>query len=507
MTRRRRSLVFPIAAGVGALSIGSLAVYSCLVASTDGSGRDAAPASAPVTSEAASPRVVFEVHLPAFVIQLDDWAKSPTPENRRRLDEARDRLVSSAKLPIEVRGALAGLIDAAVGAAGAGEADADAAADTLTRSVGRLDDALARAGLDYWVDSDVLSSGGKRIVLMFSFEVKGVSQYRSGSRLLRARRLSRLDQLNWKYTLFGFTASGRRDAVVMVDKLDERLIASILPSLGTAAPPLPVDAGARGEAWVQPLSETARAIIAADLPAAVAAPTSDLVAPIIRRAELFSAIGERFLAERGVELAVQDTLTLPASWRDELEAIATEAQLLELSAIEKTLGSDASLHALEAAREPIARSVEMHEIQHQLDLDAELPMPAALEKLVGPIKSRRGVERSLAAHSRAELSAYLAELARSEVPRVVLVQLLGFAIDQGMWGSPESFAALVVFEQLGRALSLGADPVVADGKIDRAAVAAWFAKLETKTPEAVSAAARSLWARLFSRELAALERV
>jgi hypothetical protein len=133
-------------------------------------------------------------------------------------------------------------------------------------------------------------------------------------------------------------------------------------------------------------------------------------------------------------------------------------------------------------------------------------MPPRLEALVGPIEDA-GEARSGAVAARAELSAYLAELARDPLtPRVGLTLIARFLFDRRMAGTPECYAALVIVEGLADELGVhaghdGGPPLLADGAIDRHVAAQAFLALAALPPERLRAAARELWETLFAAPL------
>src|SRR4029079_9462073 len=96
----------------------------------------------------------------------------------------------------------------------------DPTADAMLAAAGALDDALAAAGLGYFVDGDVITDrDGRRMVIVYSFTVERVTLFSAGpldhANVVRALHVRRLDTLNWSHTLLGFTRPHLRHAVIL----------------------------------------------------------------------------------------------------------------------------------------------------------------------------------------------------------------------------------------------------------------------------------------------------
>jgi len=172
--------------------------------------------------------------------------------------------------------------------------------------------------------------------------------------------------------------------------------------------------------------------------------------------------------------------------------------------MDEEVADPALLDAYARLRDVLVDSVERHEAQHRLDYARPdpLPMPNALELLVGPADESE--ERRFASQARAELSAYLAEIARDQrTTRVNLTMLARFLFKRRLQGMVESYAA--VRDRGGprrRARRRAAASLVNGGNILRERAAPVFLALVDKTPEELRAAAARLWGRLFERGFA-----
>ncbi len=385
--------------------------------------------------------------------------------------------------------------------------------DALAQAVSALDDELAAAGIGYFADGDVVTEidSGRRYVLVYTFRVAWVSVFGAGPATVRALQLRRLDRLSWSHTLLGFTRPTLRSAAVLLDQLEEQVVTLIAPALAPGAPVPLFDPEAPHDASRAAVERRAGELVRAEYGAL---PGLDVDAAVRlgkllgKRRALFAS-WEPLLAARGLTLAAPGKLRLPPGLRASLAGVVPPDDLTELTWIDTALDDQTRADAFVALREALASSIERHEVQHRLDaLGPPQPMPRALEALVGPLDAG-GDDRSGAASAQAELSAYLAELARdARTPRVGLSLVARFLFDRRMHGAPESYAALVIVEGLADGLGVRVGtPLLTAGTIDRRAVAVVWEALVALPPERLREAARQLWERLFAAPLPELRLV
>lgn len=507
-----------IAAALVAAAIGAVS----LVRGTDGPGgaRPAATAEAaagvvfrgayerggvpaPLPGDAVIRRALGE-DVPDYLIALDrlrrsgDDAKILADVNAARA-RALGAGAAGALGPPATR-ALAALLDEARAASG----PAQGGDDHLAEATGALDDALAAMGAGYFVDGDVITDEtGHRMSILYTFEVQRVRVFTAGDRAVRALALRRLDHLNWTHTLLGFTRPHLRAALVLLDQLDEQVITTIGPALAPGAPASLFDPDApaadRAEAEAR-----AGDLIRAEIGAAKgvsAASAAALGEALGKRRAILDALEKR-AGERGMALSVPAHLRMPEGFAASLAPIATKAEIAALEDAARALSSKEMEAAFTAVRDAIAASVERHEVQHRLDAARELPMPAALSDIVGPLRAG-GRERRHAATARAELSAYLSEIARDpRTARVGLGQVARFLFDRRQHGIPECYAAIVILEGLADRLGVARpDPLVAAGKVDRRAASRLYLAIAAADPDRLRAAAKALWEKLFEAPL------
>lgn len=442
-----------------------------------------------------------------FTEALPDWlvALNRPGGGGAELDRLRAAVrTASAGRPFSAE--LDRVLEAAVAAIRAPDAHAERAADDFSTAAEALNDTLVASGLPYQLEPEINESHDSRRVLLFAFAIEHVTVYRSGAHTLRVLTLRRLDRLNWSFTLLGFTSPRRREALILAAQVEERLVDRLLPLLSETPPELYRLGTLESGPWRETIEALAANAVRREL--GTTPEMLRLGTLLARRRALFDA-WDAGLADRGIALASPAALLLPDAVPSELEGYVPGAELSELRNLELELGTPAITGAFATARSRLIGSIALHELQHRLDnLRGELPHPSVLEEFVGPLRDRKGEPRRFAARAGAELSAYLGAMARDQaLPQTSLAILLQFLLEESFWDTPESYAALVVLEELTRALAPdAAAPLVVDGAIDRAAAAAAYRALARHSSAALRDGARALWERLFGASLEPLER-
>ncbi len=482
----------------------------------------------PSAGEAALRRA-FAADAPGYFVALDRWASArrdgsgpaEVAEAERALDEARDRALAPDVRQALGEGAAPRLeaLLATARVAAAGDADAGSASDdAFFDALGALDDALAAAGLGYFVDGDILADRGgpRRLTLAYFFEVERVVVFASGERRVRALEIRRIDHLNWTHTLLGFTRPHLSQALVMLDAIDQQLSTYLVPGLGEGAAVDIQDADEEpAPPWAAAVRARAGEIVREEygaLPGLDREAATTLGRLAARRRALFAS-WQVEASKHGLTIQ-QPTRLLLATDAAALRPLVPHDQLEELVSVDRALGEPRLDRVYGVLRDALGASIARHEVQHRLDLATrgERPMPAALEELVGPAY-HDGKERTHALSARDELSAYLAELARDErTTRVNLGRLTRFLFDPRMAGTPECYAALVIVDGLEREVggarpSAGPAARIFRGKLDREAIAASYLALTQRPATELAAAAEKLWERLFDGPLPPLAEI
>jgi hypothetical protein len=392
---------------------------------------------------------------------------------------------------------------------------AHAANEPMMAATGAFDDELAAAGLGYFVDGDVITDlrTGHRLVIIYAFTVESVSLFTSNGATIRALDLRRLDHLNWSQSLLGFTRPHLREALVLLDQVDEQLVTYVLPGLGKGSRIELFDPDDTGvtPALRDAVEGRAGELVRAEYggaPGLDSARAERLGRLLTRRRELFESFEKRVSA-RGLTLRTPDKLRLDKDYDAALAGAVPQGELDELRSLDDEVGEKAFLDTYARLRDVLVDSVERHEAQHRIDYGRQepLPMPAPLEALVGP--AGEGESHRFASQTRAELSAYLGELSRDErTTKVNLTMISRFLFKKQMQGMAESYSAVVIFEGLAAELGVPhGGGLVTRGNIQRERAAEIYLALTALPEEALRGAAGRLWAKLFEGPLPELRPV
>lgn len=458
----------------------------------------------------ASTRALFEGTLPRFVIALDhdrlEREQGARTTRSATLIQAAEELIVEARAALgpELARQLATVVELSMALVGAVDVGVDVAFAQHAAALAALAEGLEAAGLGYFVDAEVLrAERGVPRVLMSTFTVEHVRVYRAGAasgatRTVRALRLRRLDHLAFERTVLGYTRRATRDAIVLDGPIEEHLVTEVFPALVEGAP-FALDPSH----VASPALQTAEARVGVALRGEVGRVLGDergaaVGALFVRRSELVDGLA-RELAGR-VRFARPDTYALDLEGYAAIEAQIPRATWHELESVEDALREREHQAPFAIVRGLVRDSVERHEAQHRLDFDEGLvdQAPAPIESLLGPVHLGP-YDDPLAARATAELSAYLAQLARSPLARTELALLVRHLYAQ--LASPESYVALVIVEALADALGEPHAPLWRMRGVDRDELSRLLTALVAHDTDAVATAARTAWTRLFGRPL------
>jgi hypothetical protein len=522
----------------GALSIASFASYRVIYPRRYDAADRAAPPPRGAFAGGGKPAIqspavaqALGEDLPEFLIAVDQWSRarregvvmSKLAGLEADVDAARARILAPPVRAALGEGASTRLEQLLDAARDTGRSDIPPRAprdgspsdrarslnEPMMEATGAFDDELAAAGLGYFVDGDVITDlrTGHRLVIIYAFTVESVSLFTSAGATIRALDLRRLDHLNWSQSLLGFTRPHLREALVLLDQVDEQLVTYVLPGLGKGAR---IELFDPDDASVAPALRDAVEGRAGELvraeyggaPGLDAERAERLGRLLTRRRELFEGFQKR-VSSRGLTLVTPSKLRLDKDYDAALAGAVPESDLDELRRLDDEVGEKDFLDTYARLRDVLVDSVERHEAQHRIDYSRQdpLPMPAPLEALVGP--AGEGESHRFAAQTRAELSAYLGELSRDErTTRVNLTMISRFLFKKQMQGMAESYSAVVIFEGMADELGIPrGSGLVTRGNIQRPRAAEIYLALTALPPEALRAAAGRLWAKLFEGPL------
>jgi len=369
-----------------------------------------------------------------------------------------------------------------------------------------VSDQLAAAGVGYYLEGDVYMQGDAAHALVYAYRVEEVVFVKAGGQPRRVLDLRRMDNLNISHSLLGMQSQDLGDPVLLVDQIEEHVASHVLPVLAPGAAWELADEEYRkgeGAALAAEAGEAVRAELLGRL--GKDAPAAQKIAALIsERAALIDAWRE-VLTARGWHVPRVEDLFLSERFLESLAGQVPRSELRRVEAIEEELAQLEAPRIASTAQQLLAASVRRHEAQHGIDDDRASPLryPKQLEEHLGDELDDDGEPRRRVESARAELSAYLSQLANDPAtPQLTLWSVLRFAFDDNQVNSSESYAGILIAEGLARHLALEIPgPVIHDRRIDRARLTQLSRPLLTKTSDELRAATRALWLELYGEEL------
>jgi len=364
----------------------------------------------------------------------------------------------------------------------------DKEAHELSAKVRAVSDQLAAAGIGYFLEGDVVTMSGHAHALVFAYRVEDVRFVHVLGLPRRVLSLRRIDRVNLMHNELGMQSDDLGDPVVLLDQIDAHVVRRTLPVL---APEAPYALAEDDDAWA--VRDDARALMAAagaairdDLVRALGAdagPATEVATLLEQRAML---LGEH--RWRAVDLL------LPG---DVLDRLPLGDDLPRVQEIELALVDHDAVDLAARCRDVVAASVRRHEAQHGIDADRAdaLRYPEPLAELLGPAYGDDGEPYRRVERARAELAAYLSQIANDPVtPRLALWNVVRHALTARMAGSAESYAGVLIATGLARELAIPSPgPVIHDREIDRVRLSRIARPLAAVSGDRLRAAARALW--------------
>lgn len=318
----------------------------------------------------------------------------------------------------------------------------------------------------------------------------------------RVLSLSRLDHLNTAYAVLGLHSDGLTDPVLMDERIDEEVATDIIPVLAKDAPYPLADheylLSKDGKELAGLVGQTVRAEYAAAL-AADADRAQKIATLLVERQDLIQQWRDA-LARRHIGMITTDELFLPDGLLGHLDGLVAHYQIERVEAIEDAIAGLDAPRIASRIHELVAASVRRHEAEHGFDFDREtdLRYPQPLADMLGPPHDDAGNPVAIVRAARAELSAYLSQIANDPVtPHAAFWHLARQAFDKDRWYTGEMYAAYIVIEGLARHLAPDLRPV-GRGNERLAPLARVIA--QTPGPK-LREAATALWTELYGEPL------
>jgi len=333
--------------------------------------------------------------------------------------------------------------------------------DMLLREAARdVSAELAKVGEGYVIEGRI--KGG--FAYLQAYRVDEVVFVKTAGQPRRVLSVSRADQLNTAYAVLGLHSEGLADPVLMDERIDDFVATDIIPVLAKDAPYPLGDHEWTLSAQGKQLSATVGATVRAELVAALGpdAPNAmKIAALLVERRDLLDQWRDTF-SRHHMRMVATDELFLPDGMLDQLEGFVPHYQRERVDAIENTIAELDAPRIASRIHELVAASVRRHEATHGFDADrdTEPRYPQPLADMLGPPHDGEGNPVPIVRAARAELSAYLSQIANDPVtPHVAYWHLARQAFTEDRWGTGEMFAAYVVTEGLARHLTPPLTPV------------------------------------------------
>jgi len=288
--------------------------------------------------------------------------------------------------------------------------------DHLLGAVQDWNAVMARFGMAWWLDGNIMTGAGGVLFYIKSYRVLAEIRAHVRQQPIDARIVARVDRLNVVENVLGHATPGDHSAVVLVDRLHDFALERVWPILGG---PL-----ANVSSAAQRIAPLVRQEVAGALSDETFAVLSRTAPDRLRLLEVQRAVHERHAC--GNSMVIR-RLPWNGLGRTDIRQLARAASISRGDSCPMITVSeyDALKNASQALREHdrletavaalvawLARSVTVHEVRHVADQveqrGLELPLPCT------PCAD-------LAMRGRAEFSAWLAEIAWSDSPYTTLL--------------------------------------------------------------------------------------
>ncbi len=369
-----------------------------------------------------------------------------------------------------------------------------------------VSDQLAAAGVGYYLEGDVYMSGDAAHALVYAYRVEEVVFVTAGGQPRRVLNLRRLDHLNISHTLLGMQSQDLGDPVLLLDQIEDHVASHVLPVLAPDAPwELADDDYQRTSGAV--LAKLAGEAVRREILVALgtdAAPAQKIAGLLAERAAIVTA-WRSVLEGHGWVMSRTDSLFLPEHLLEQLADQVPGSERRRVEAIEEELATLEAPRIASKVHTLLALTVRRHEAQHGIDGDRAEPLryPPALEAQLGAAFDDDGEPRRRVESARAELSAYVSQLANDpSTTQLSLWNVARFAFDDDQVGSSESYAGVLILDGLARHLNIpSSGPVIHDHHIDRDRLTALATPMTKLPSEQLRIAAKAVWIDLFAEQL------
>lgn len=373
-------------------------------------------------------------------------------------------------------------------------------------------DLLAEAGRDV---SHELQAAGLGYVLegrfkggfpyLQAYRVEEVTFVTTNGAPRRVLSIRRLDKLNTSYAVLGMHSEDL-DPVLHLERIDENVATDVMPVLADG-----VSYPLGDREWL--LTEPGKSL---------AAKIGDVVRREYKTAlgkdakavdEIAKLLGKRndivdewrdHLLRKKIYFMRTETLFLPPNLLEQLEDVTPNYQRNRVREYEERLAAIEAPRIHARIHDLVAGSVRRHEAQHGFDYDrdTELRYPQALQDFLGSPHDAEGNAVRIVRSARAELSAYLSQVANDPVtPQATLWHLGSMLFHRDERGTGEYYAAIVLFEGLARHLG---SPKRESRYVTRELLAPMALTIANASADQLRGAAKALWNELYGEPITAI---
>jgi hypothetical protein len=368
----------------------------------------------------------------------------------------------------------------------------------LAEAVRDVSAQMQAAGLGYLLEGRF--KGGYPYVQAYRVEeVVFVTTAGASRRVLSLRRL---DLLNTSYAVLGMHSEDL-DPVLHLERIDENVASDVMPVLAEGAAYRLAD-----REWMltdpgKSLAAKVGDVVRREYKAALGADAKavDEIAQLLNKRNDIVDEWRDHLDRKRIYFVRTENLFLPPNLLEQLEDVTPNYQRNRVREIEERLA------VLEAPRiharihDLVSATVRRHEAQHGFDYDrdTELRYPTQLQDFLGAPHDAEGNPSRIVRSARAELSAYLSQVANDPVtPQSTLWHLGGQAFHRDRRGTGEYYAAIVLFEGLARHLGIATEP---SRYVTREQLAKSALAIADAPGDKLRAAASALWTELYGEPL------
>jgi hypothetical protein len=368
--------------------------------------------------------------------------------------------------------------------------------DPFLAATSKLNAALSKASLPYWVDSEVVTLGGRELPLVMSFYSERHASFRQQGkpeeRPLDSMYLWRLDSLNAGFGYLGYTRARSPFALVMLDQVERELALFLLPALADNESFQIASEEARAkEQWPASCEAKLGLVLRQEQALKARDPELHRVAGLLAARRALIHKWRALFPQIGLKLRVPERFLPDIRLEGDLAKRIPHADIERWESIDADLRRDSSRAAFGRAREHFAASVERHELQHLIDYRSGLiPVPALLGELLGVKNLLDAPPGSIAGRARDELSAYLAEIAQGSEPTSDFVLAVRRVLEDHV--DAYSFAGWALLIGVSETLGLNADVLRTRGRLPaREGFAHVVSEVVLQSPERIREAART----------------